>query len=111
MAIFNNPISLREETQVKIKSNMEKYQKHEIDTGSPEVQISAMSARIERLGAHMINNKKDVHSRRGLDMLIHKRRKMMDYLKKRDPEMYKTIKADLKIRTPNRNKFGQLVGF
>ena len=71
---------------------------HETDTGSPEVQIAILSARIAELTEHLKVHIHDNHSRRGLYKLIGKRRKMLDYLAKTDIERYRAIIAKLGIR-------------
>ena len=71
---------------------------HETDTGSPEVQIAILTARIQELTEHLKVHKKDNHSRRGLYKMIGKRRKLLDYLAKKDVERYRTIIAKLGIR-------------
>jgi small subunit ribosomal protein S15 len=65
------------------------FKKHDSDTGSPEVQIALLSERINSLTEHFKKHKKDHHSRRGLLMLINKRRKLLSYLKSTDNEKYK----------------------
>ncbi|NLF34703.1 MAG: 30S ribosomal protein S15 [Clostridiales bacterium] len=71
---------------------------HETDTGSPEVQIAILSARINELTEHLKVHKHDNHSRRGLLKMVGKRRKMLDYLAKKDVERYRAIIAKLGIR-------------
>ena len=71
---------------------------HETDTGSPEVQIAILSARIAELTEHLKVHIHDNHSRRGLYKMIGKRRKMLDYLAKTDIERYRAIIAKLGIR-------------
>lgn len=71
---------------------------HETDTGSPEVQIAILTARISELTEHLKIHKHDNHSRRGLLKMVGKRRKMLDYLMKKDIERYRTIIAKLGIR-------------
>ena len=61
------------------------------DTGSPEVQVALLTARIEHLSGHFKTHKKDHHSRRGLLQLVNRRRSLLDYLKKKDNERYKTL--------------------
>jgi len=75
-----------------------KFKKHETDTGSPEVQIALMTERINYLTEHFKTHQKDHHSRRGLLKLVSKRRHMLDYLKRKDVERYRTIIHDLGIR-------------
>lgn len=74
------------------------YRLHEQDTGSPEVQIALLSGRIGYLTEHLTVHKKDHHSRRGLLMLVGRRRKLLDYLKGKDIERYKRVIERLGIR-------------
>ena len=74
------------------------YRLHEQDTGSPEVQIALLSGRIGYLTEHLSTHKKDHHSRRGLLMLVGRRRKLLDYLKVKDVERYKRVIERLGIR-------------
>ena len=71
---------------------------HEGDTGSPEVQIAILTARINNLNAHLKLNKKDHHSRRGLLKMVGKRRRLLDYLAKNDIERYRACIAKLGLR-------------
>ncbi|MBQ3090335.1 MAG: 30S ribosomal protein S15 [Oscillospiraceae bacterium] len=71
---------------------------HESDTGSPEVQIAILTARIKELTEHLKVHKKDNHSRRGLLKMVGKRRRLLDYLAKKDIERYRAIIAKLGIR-------------
>ncbi len=75
-----------------------KYKVHENDTGSPEVQIALISARIEYLTQHFKAHKKDHHSRRGLLKLVGQRRRLLDYLKKKDVERYRSVIQRLGLR-------------
>ena len=68
------------------------------DTGSPEVQIALLTARINHLTEHFKTHKKDHHSRRGLLMLVGRRRRLLDYVKKNDVERYRAIIAKLGLR-------------
>ena len=68
------------------------------DTGSPEVQVALLTARIRQLTEHFGTHKKDHHSRRGLLKLVGQRRRMLNYLKKSDIERYRKVVADLGIR-------------
>jgi len=77
---------------------IEKYRLHETDTGSPEVQIALLSERISYLTDHFKVHKKDHHSRRGLLKLVGQRRRLLDYLKSKDVERYKSLIGDLGIR-------------
>lgn len=71
---------------------------HESDTGSPEVQIAMLSARISYLTEHLKVHKKDFHSRRGLLKLVGQRKNLLNYLMKKDIERYRTIIEKLNIR-------------
>ncbi len=71
---------------------------HEGDTGSPEVQVAILTARINELTEHLRTHKHDNHSRRGLLMMVGKRRKMLDYLAKKDINRYRALIAKLGIR-------------
>ena len=77
---------------------IEKTRIHATDTGSPEVQIGLLTQRIAHLTSHFETHKKDHHSRRGLLMMVGQRRRMLDYLKKRDVERYKAVLAAHGIR-------------
>jgi small subunit ribosomal protein S15 len=74
------------------------YQLHEKDTGSPEVQIALLSARIEYLTGHFKVHKKDHHSRRGLLKLVGQRRRLLDYLKNKNIERYRQVIQRLGLR-------------
>jgi len=71
---------------------------HDTDTGSPEVQIAILTERINHLNEHLKLNKKDFHSRRGLLMMVGKRRGLLNYLQKKDIERYRAIVAKLGLR-------------
>lgn len=77
---------------------MVKYGRTANDTGSPEVQIALLTERINHLTDHLRTHKKDHHSRRGLLMMVGKRRGLLDYLIKTDIQRYRTIIAELGIR-------------
>lgn len=77
---------------------VKKAQKHDKDTGTPEVQVSLMTARIKYLTEHFKSNKKDFHSRRGLQALVSKRRKLLKYLKHRDADRYQALIKMLGLR-------------
>ena len=74
------------------------YQLHEKDTGSPEVQIALLSARIEYLTEHFKAHKKDHHSRRGLLKLVSQRRSLLDYVKNKDVDRYRAVIQRLGLR-------------
>ena len=78
---------------------MQKYAVHEGDTGSPEVQIAVLSARIDYLTEHLKQHKKDHHSRRGLLKMVGHRRRLLSYLYKTDIERYRSIIAKLGLRS------------
>ncbi len=71
---------------------------HETDTGSPEVQVSILTRRINQLTEHMKVHKHDVHSRRGLLMMVGRRRRLLAYLSKKSPERYRALIARLGLR-------------
>ncbi len=77
---------------------IEKYQLHEKDTGSPEVQIALLTERIIYLTEHLKTHKKDFHSRRGLLKMVGQRRGLLNYLKKSDVERYQVILKKLGLR-------------
>jgi small subunit ribosomal protein S15 len=82
----------------KRKGIINEFQLHASDTGSPEVQVALLSARITYLTDHFKEHKKDHHSRRGLLKLVGQRRRLLDYLKKKDLERYRTIIQRLGLR-------------
>lgn len=77
---------------------IEAYRLHESDTGSPEVQVALLSERIAHLTEHLKANKHDHHSRRGLMMLIGRRRRLLDYVRKNDVERYRNLISRLGLR-------------
>ena len=74
------------------------HRQHESDTGSPEVQIALLTERIDHLTEHLKVHKNDHHSRRGLLMLVGRRRRMLDYLADNDVERYRALIAKLGLR-------------
>lgn len=80
------------------KKLIEQYKLHETDTGSPEVQIGLLTHRISYLTEHLKVHKKDHHSRRGLLILVGRRRKLLNYIKNNDVKRYRTIITDLGLR-------------
>lgn len=80
------------------KELIEKYKLHDTDTGSPEVQIALLTYRITYLTDHLKTHKKDHHSRRGLLMLVGQRRRLLNYVKNKDVQRYRTIIENLGIR-------------
>jgi small subunit ribosomal protein S15 len=77
---------------------IEQYRTHIKDTGSPEVQIALLSERINYLTTHLKSHVKDHASRRGLIMMVNKRRRLLDYLNRRDPDRYRDIVERLSLR-------------
>lgn len=77
---------------------IQKYGRTANDTGSPEVQVALLTARIEDLNEHLKANKKDHHSRRGLLKMVGQRRGLLEYLKKKDIERYRELIASLGLR-------------
>ncbi len=80
------------------QTTIDAHKLHGTDTGSPEVQIALLTDRINQLTEHLKTHKKDHHSRRGLLMLVGRRRRMLDYVRKIDVERYRTIIAKLGLR-------------
>ncbi|WP_147652409.1 30S ribosomal protein S15 [Vulcaniibacterium gelatinicum] len=74
------------------------FKRGESDTGSPEVQVALLTARIEQLTEHFKVHKQDHHSRRGLLMMVNRRRSLLDYLKRKDGERYKALIEKLGLR-------------
>jgi small subunit ribosomal protein S15 len=74
------------------------YRRNTSDTGSPEVQIALLSARINELGGHFTTHKRDHASRRGLLKMVNQRRKLLDYLKSTAPERYQEVVSRLGLR-------------
>ena len=85
-------------TQEKKQEIIQKYRVHENDTGSPEVQIAILSERINSLDSHLKTHRKDHHSRRGLLKMVGKRRRLLEYLKRKDLRRYETLIAKLGLR-------------
>ena len=77
---------------------IQSYRTHDVDTGSPEVQIALLTKRIEYLTDHFKAHGKDHHSRQGLLKMVGKRRRLLDYLKRKDLERYERILGRLGIR-------------
>jgi small subunit ribosomal protein S15 len=82
----------------KKKEIVEEFQQAGTDTGSPEVQVALLSARISELSSHFADHKKDHHSRRGLLRMVNQRRKLLDYLNTKDPARYKDLITRLGLR-------------
>ncbi|MBN2054118.1 30S ribosomal protein S15 [bacterium] len=77
---------------------IEEHRRHEWDTGSAEVQIALLTNRINQLTEHLRSHKKDHHSRRGLLILVGRRRRLLDYLMSKDIERYRSIVKKLGLR-------------
>jgi small subunit ribosomal protein S15 len=75
-----------------------KFASHEGDTGSPEVQVALLTARINDLTEHLRTHRKDHHSRRGLLMLVGQRRRLLNYLNRQDVERYRSLVQELGLR-------------
>jgi len=88
-------MSLSSEAKAKI---VDDYSRGDADTGSPEVQVALLSARISELTEHFGEHKKDHHSRQGLLKMVNKRRKLLDYLKSRDQDRYRELISRLGLR-------------
>ena len=88
-------MALAKEEKQKI---LEKFKTADNDTGSPEVQVAILTTRITNLSEHFKTHKKDNHSRRGLLKLVSQRRKILDYVKSKDENRYKTLIEQLGIR-------------
>jgi small subunit ribosomal protein S15 len=86
-------------SEVAVKQDViTKFRTHETDTGSPEVQIALLTARIIHLTGHLRDHRKDFHSRRGLLAMTSRRRKLLDYLKSESVERYNTVLGALSLR-------------
>ena len=82
----------------KKKEVMKKHSRSDGDTGSPEVQIALLTENISALQSHFDEHKKDHHSRQGLIRMVNKRRKLLDYLKKKDLDKYSSLIKELNLR-------------
>ncbi len=92
---------LREGSQFAVKATktiIEEFGTHDTDTGSPEVQVALLTERINHLTDHLRVHKKDHHSRRGLLMMVGKRRRLLGYLRDQDVERYRSLIAKLGLR-------------
>ena len=88
-------MALASEAKLKV---ITQFRVHKSDTGSPEVQVAILSRRIAELNDHFKAHQKDHHSRRGLLQMVARRRRLLDYLRSRSPERYKTLITSLGIR-------------
>lgn len=77
---------------------IDKFKRHESDTGSPEVQIALLTARIQHLTEHLQEHRKDHHSRRGLLKMVGKRRRLLKYLQNTDVDRYRKVLSELGLR-------------
>ncbi len=87
------PLSTEHKSEI-----VNKFQKSDKDTGSPEVQVALLTDRINGLSNHFKSHKKDHHSRQGLLRMVSSRRKLLDYLKRKDTKRYQTLITDLGLR-------------
>ncbi|MEZ5578411.1 MAG: 30S ribosomal protein S15 [Candidatus Competibacteraceae bacterium] len=87
------PLNIEQKTQV-----VRDFQRGPVDTGSPEVQVALLTARINSLQSHFSDHKKDHHSRRGLLKMVNQRRKLLDYLKRKDLQCYQDLISRLGLR-------------
>jgi small subunit ribosomal protein S15 len=87
-------MALEKETKQEI---IAEHELHEGDTGSPEVQIALLTERISQLSEHLKEFKKDKHSRRGLLAMVNKRRRLLEYLKKKDEARYEAVTKKLNL--------------
>ncbi len=87
------PLSVEEKAEIIANSRI-----HESDTGSPEVQVSILTWRINHLTEHLKVHKHDLHTRRGLIMLVGQRRRLLAYISKKSPERYRALIAKLGLR-------------
>lgn len=78
--------------------NLDEFRQHKTDTGSSEVQIASLTERIDHLVEHLKINKKDHHSRRGLLILVGRRRRLISYLQKNSPEAFEKVTKKLKLK-------------
>ena len=85
-------------TKEKVEELIKEFGKKENDTGSTETQIAVLTERIKNITSHLKNNKKDHHGRRGLVILVSKRRKLLNYLRRTNVNSYKSILEQLNIR-------------
>ncbi len=85
-------------SQIDTVAIRKKFERHEKDTGSSEVQVAILTKRIEHLTAHLKANKKDHSSRFGLIKMVNARRKLLDYLKRTDEPRYQSLIKELSIR-------------
>ncbi len=85
-------------TKTQKESILKKFRRSELDTGSSEVQVALLTARINEMTVHFTTHKKDVHGRRGMMKAVNQRRKLLDYLKRTNLRKYEALIKDLDIR-------------
>lgn len=85
-------------TSKKKKDIVKKFKIHENDTGSPEVQIALLTERVKHLTEHLKKEKKDFHSRRGLEIMVSRRKRLLNYLRRKEPDRFKKIIDKLGLR-------------
>jgi len=85
-------------TKERTEELVKEYGKSEGDTGSPEVQIAILTERVRNLTDHMLTHKKDLHSRRGLLIMVGQRRRLLDYLRRKDDARYREVIERLGLR-------------
>lgn len=85
-------------TQERTEELVKEFGRGENDTGSPEVQIAILTERVRNLTEHMLTHKKDLHSRRGLIAMVGQRRRLLDYLKRKNNDRYQAILKALELR-------------
>lgn len=85
-------------TQERTEELVKEFGRGENDTGSPEVQIAILTERVRNLTDHMLTHKKDLHSRRGLIAMVGQRRRLLDYLKRKNNDRYQAILKALELR-------------
>ena len=85
-------------TQPQKEKLIKKYRLHKGDTGSAEVQIAILSQEIDRLASHLKKHSKDFHSKRGLLKMVSKRKKLLEWLKRKDGKRYNTLTKDLGMK-------------
>lgn len=85
-------------TKERTEELVKEYGRSEGDTGAPEVQVAILTERVRNLTDHMLTHKKDLHSRRGLLIMVGQRRRLLDYLRRKDEDRYKAVIASLGLR-------------
>ncbi len=86
------------QTKSQVEEIIKAHRRSELDTGSCEVQVALLTNRIQDLTEHFKRNKNDVHSRRGLVVMVNRRRKLLDYLKRNTPDRYTALITKLELR-------------